>query len=194
EPSADKPLPATSLPSSVQWVDRMRLRPSMQRNITKPPNWQKVDYPFVYGQFDQQLFPTYEWRECCLKALSVLDIRSWAPDLITHDDPALIEEIRTQVLPRRGVWANADEIVVTVGAQHALYLLADLLMHEGAVVGLEDPGYPDARNIFVNHTPNVIPLALDEHGLCMSDDIQRCDYIFTTPSHQCPTGVTMTME
>lgn len=194
EPSADKPQPVASLPSRVQWVDRMRLRPSMQRNISKPSNWQKVDYPFVYGQFDQQLFPTSEWRECCLKALSVLDIRSWAPDLITHDDPALIEEIRTQVLPRRGVWADANEIVVTVGAQHALYLLADLLMHEGTVVGLEDPGYPDARNIFVNHTRNVIPLPVDESGLCMSDDIHRCDYIFTTPSHHCPTGVTMTME
>ena len=61
--------------------------PSLQRNIVKPRDWQKQPYPFVYGQFDQDLFPTAEWRECCIKALSVLDIRSWAPDLITHDDP-----------------------------------------------------------------------------------------------------------
>ena len=71
----------------ARWDERLRFRPSLQRNIVKPRDWQKQPYPFVYGQFDQDLFPTAEWRECCIKALSVLDIRSWAPDLITHDDP-----------------------------------------------------------------------------------------------------------
>lgn len=193
KPPVDEATPDAAPASPVHWDKRLRLRPSRQRNIIKPPNWQKIEFPFIYGQFDQQLFPTSEWRECCIKALSVLDIRSWAPDLITHDDPALIEEIRTQVLPRRGIWAQADEIVVTVGAQHALYLLADLLIHQDTTVGLEDPGYPDARNIFINHTSRVIPLPIDTGGLCMSDAIGRCDYLFTTPSHQCPTGVTMTM-
>ena len=141
---------------AVCWDERLRFRPTRQRNIVKPQDWQKQPYPFVYGQFDQDLFPTAEWRECCIKALSVLDIRSWAPDLITHDDPALIEQIRTQVLPRRGVWADAEEIVITVGAQHALYLLADLLVNEDTVVGMEDPGYPDARNIFASHTLSLI--------------------------------------
>ncbi len=109
------PRPATPAADGPgRWDKRLRFRPSAQRNIVKPANWQKMPYPFVYGQFDAGLFPTAEWRECCTRALSVLDIRSWAPDLITHDDPALVEQIRTQVLPRRGVWASADEIVITV--------------------------------------------------------------------------------
>ena len=166
----------------------------MQRNIVKPRDWQKQPYPFVYGQFDQDLFPTAEWRECCIKALSVLDIRSWAPDLITHDDPALIEQIRTQVLPRRGVWADASEIVITVGAQHALYLLADLLVNDDTVVGMEDPGYPDARNIFASHTRHLLPLPVDEHGLITGTQLLGCDYLFVTPGHQCPTSVTLSRE
>ena len=178
----------------VRWEERLRFRPSRQRNITKPRDWQKQPYPFVYAQFDQDLFPTAEWRECCIKALSVLDIRSWAPDLITHDDPALIEQIRTQVLPRRGVWADAEEIVITVGAQHALYLLADLLVNEDTVVGMEDPGYPDARNIFASHTRNLLPLPVDEQGLCTGTHLLGCDYIFVTPGHQCPTTVTLSPE
>ena len=169
-------------------------RPSLQRNIVKPRDWQKQPYPFVYGQFDQDLFPTAEWRECCIKALSVLDIRSWAPDLITHDDPALIEQIRTQVLPRRGVWADASEIVITVGAQHALYLLADLLVNDDTVVGMEDPGYPDARNIFASHTRHLLPLPVDEHGLITGTQLLGCDYLFVTPGHQCPTSVTLSRE
>jgi len=178
----------------VRWEERLRLRPSRQRNISKPRDWQKQPYPFVYGQYDPDLFPTAEWRECCIKALSVLDIRSWAPDLITHDDAALIEQIRTQVLPRRGVWADAEEIVVTVGAQHALYLLADLLINEDTVVGMEDPGYPDARNIFASRTRHLLPLPVDGEGLCTGTHLLGCDYIFVTPGHQCPTTVTLSAQ
>jgi len=176
----------------VRWDARVRQRPSGQRNIVKPQHWQKQPWPFVYGQFDQALFPTAEWRECCIKALSVLDIRSWAPDLITHDDPALIEQIRTQVLPRRGVWAAADEIMITVGVQQALYLLADLLVTPETVVGMEDPGYPDARNIFARRTHQLRALALDAQGLVVDGNLRACDYIFVTPGYQCPSAVTLT--
>ena len=69
-------LPDADAPQRVRWEERLRFRPSRQRNITKPQDWQKQPYPFVYGQFDPDLFPTAEWRECCIKALSVLDIRS----------------------------------------------------------------------------------------------------------------------
>ena len=78
----------------------------------------------------------------------MLEIRGWAADLVDGDDPELVEQIRTRVLPRRGIWAGADEIMITLGAQQALYLLAELLVRPGMVVGMEEPGYPDARNIF----------------------------------------------
>ncbi|MCP2936434.1 PLP-dependent aminotransferase family protein, partial [Salmonella enterica subsp. enterica serovar Typhimurium] len=91
-------------------------------------DWQRFPYPFLYGQFDKELFPTAAWRECCLKSLGVVDIRMWAPDHITRDDDSLIQQVQTKILPRRGVWASPDEIIITVGAQHALYMVADLLM------------------------------------------------------------------
>lgn len=180
--------------NTTDWSQRLSSPPSRQRNIIKPANWQTLPYPFVYGQFDATQFPTAEWRGCCAKALSVLDINSWAPDLITHDDSALIHEIRTRILPRRGIWAEKEEIVITVGAQHALYLLADLLVHSHTVVGMEDPGYPDARNIFIRRTRRLVPLPIDEQGLCVTSSLKECDYLFVTPSHQCPTTVTLSME
>lgn len=174
-----------------RWDTRLRVRPSGQRNIVKPQHWQRYPYPFLYGQFDTSLFPTNEWRECCTKALSVMDIRSWAPDLILHDDELLIEQIRTRVLPRRGVFAAADEIVVTVGAQQALYLLADLFARPDTRVAIEDPCYPDARNIFLARTRHVLPVAVDGDGLPVGDALRGVDYVLVTPSHQCPTSVTM---
>lgn len=192
--SATEGTPGNRKPATTIWANRVVFHPSRQRNIVKPQNWQTQPYPFVYAQFDAAQFPTAEWRECCIKALSVLDIRSWAPDLISSDDPAFVEEIRTQVLPRRGVWAEADEIVVTVGAQHALYLLADLLVHQHTVLGMEDPGYPDARNIFAHRTQRLMPLPVDSDGLTITPELESCDYIFVTPSHQCPTSVTLPLE
>lgn len=174
-----------------RWARRFRVQPTRQRHIVKPADWQQYPYPFLYGQFDASLFPTADWRECMQKAQSVLDIRDWAPDQITRDDEALVQQIRTRVLPRRGVWAGPDEIVVTVGAQHGLYLLADLFLHEGTRVGLEDPGYPDARNLVLNRRAQLVNLAVDAQGLPPGPALQGLDYLVVTPSHQCPTGSTM---
>ncbi len=179
---------------SIAWAQRLYQQPSAQRSIVKPANWQKSPYPFLYGQFDESLFPTAAWRECCLKALSVLDIRDWAPDQITRDDESLVDQICTRVLPRRGVWATADQLIITVGAQHALYMVADLLMREQTRVAIEDPCYPDARNIFASRTPQITPLPVDDNGLIVDDRLRHFDYLYTTPSHQCPTGVTMPLH
>ncbi|AWI80720.1 MAG: 2-aminoadipate aminotransferase [Betaproteobacteria bacterium HGW-Betaproteobacteria-13] len=187
--------PLAETPAAApDWSRRFRFRPSAQRNISKRADWQTFPYPFVYGQFDPTLFPTADWRECCMKTLSVLEISEWAQDMILRDDESLVRQIRTRVLPRRGVRASDDEIVITVGTQQALYLLADLLMSSDTPVGIENPGYPDARNIFSSRSKRMENLDIDEHGLIVSERLKRCDYVYVTPSHQCPTTVTMPLE
>jgi GntR family transcriptional regulator/MocR family aminotransferase len=61
-------------------------------------------------------------------ALAVLEIRNWAADMVDRTIRLLIEQIQARLLPRRGIFANPDEIIVTLGAQNALYMLATLLM------------------------------------------------------------------
>lgn len=178
-------------PPPVDWTPRLRGAVSAQRNIVKPHDWQRYPYPFIYGQFDPALLPLPGWRECSLQAMSVSEVRGWAGDLIDADDALLIEQIQTRLLVRRGVFAAPDEILVTVGAQHALFLLATLLVDAGTTVGIENPGYPDARNIFASRTANVVPLPLDDAGLALTPALDACDYVYLTPSHQCPTNVTM---
>ena len=185
-------LPPPAAP--IAWSPRLSGSVSRQRNIAKPADWQKYPYPFLYGQFDPGQTPLPGWRECSLQALSGTEARSWAGDLIDGDDPLLIEQIQTRLLPRRGVWAAPDQILVTVGAQHALFLLATLLVGRATTVGVEDPGYPDARNIFASRTSSVAVLALDGQGLALSATLDACEYVYVTPSHQCPTNVTMPLE
>ena len=189
-----KPRLTEAAAQNLDWERRLDPRPSRDRNIVKPRNWLSYPYPFLYGQFDPSLFPINAWRECARMALSVIEIRDWAGDLIDGDDAELIEQLRLHVLPRRGIWAAPDEIIVTLGAQQALFLLAALLMRPGRVVGVEDPGYPDARNIFRRMGASIVTLAVDEGGLVVSEACAACDAICVTPSSQCPTTVAMRPE
>jgi GntR family transcriptional regulator/MocR family aminotransferase len=186
-----RPAALPDAPPAAAWEARMRFSVSRQRNIVKPKDWQKYPYPFIYGQFDPAHMPVAGWRECSIQALSTVEVRGWAGDLIDGDDTLLIEQIQTRLLGRRGVWAAPDEILITVGAQHALFLLATLLVGAATTVGVEDPGYPDARNIFASRTPSVVALPLDADGLALSAGLDACEYVYVTPSHQCPTNVTM---
>jgi GntR family transcriptional regulator/MocR family aminotransferase len=184
----------TNARSTPDWAQRFRQLPSRQRNIVKPANWQDYPYPFIYGQVDQGLFPLAAWRECSRQALSVTAVRDWSKDRFADDDPALIEQLRTRVLPRRGIRVAADEILVTIGAQNALYLLANLLFDRETTFGIENPGYTDARNIAALHAGKVLGIGVDDQGMVLSAELDSCDYVYVTPSHQFPTTVTMSLE
>lgn len=178
----------------AHWRGRTRLDLRDQRQISKPADWQRYPYPFLYGQFDPALFPIADWRECCRDAATVRAINAWAGDRADRDDPGLIEQIHTRVLPRRGVWAAGDEILITLGAQHALYLAAELLLSASSRVGMEEPGYTDARNVFSTLAGEVRPLALDQSGLVVDRRLAGCQCVYVTPSHQYPSTVTMPVE
>ncbi|MCL4185913.1 MAG: GntR family transcriptional regulator, partial [Burkholderiaceae bacterium] len=90
--SSEGASPADARRGQPDWARRLRERISAQRSIVKPADWQAYPYPFLYGQFDSTLFPMAAWRECCIKTLSVLDTRDWAPDQIARDDEALVQQ------------------------------------------------------------------------------------------------------
>ncbi len=179
---------------SIDWSSRLTMQPAEQANVSKPLDWQSYPYPFIYGQVDHNLFPLAEWRDCARQALGKKWLGSWTNDTWAHDDPLLVEQIRRRILPRRGIMAADDEILVTLGAQNALYLLTTLLVGLDTRVGMEEPGYPDVRNIFNLRTSHVSLLPIDDKGLVPDEAFNACDIVFTTPSHQFPTTVTMPLE
>ena len=176
-----------------EWSARV-LRSLVDRpTLAKPERWRQYPYPFVYGTYDPQLFPTEDFRECCSRSLARSQLPHWTPDFETDDVPDLIEQIRTRLLPKRGVFALPSEIIVTVGAQHAYYLLADALFDETKRVGLEEPGHPHARTSFSLRNPRWVEIGVDDEGLVV-DALPAVDYLFVTPSHQSPTTTTLSLE
>ena len=189
-----EPLPSANAPAGAapQWGERVLRSLSGRPTLSKPERWRDYPYPFVYGNYDPQLFPTEDFRECCARSLARSQLPHWTPDFETDDVPELIEQIRTRLLPKRGVFAHPSEIIVTVGAQHAYYLLADALFDERTRVGLEEPGHPHARNSFALRRPTWVEVAVDDDGLVL-DALPALDYLFVTPSHQSPTTATLSL-
>ncbi len=91
-----------------------------QTRFRPPPQWREMPYPFVEGLYDRTLFPTTDWREASRLALAIDQVASWSTDRGETDDELLIEQLRQKILPRRGITAAADEVLVTVGEQQAL--------------------------------------------------------------------------
>ncbi len=189
-------IPATQLAQEgdvqpVDWEQRLFRPPSAQRNIHKARNWQQLTYPFIYGQPDQSLFPITDWRDCVYKAMGKKWLDEWSQDTQDIDDAMLVDQIRTRILPRRGILAGEQQILVTLGAQQALYMVASLLVQQTTRVVVEEPGYPDARNIFARRTDNMSSVRVDSDGLPIGEELAQADVVYTTPSHQLPTTVTM---
>jgi GntR family transcriptional regulator/MocR family aminotransferase len=179
---------------AADWQYRILKHPAAQENISKPLDWQDYAYPFIYGQVDHTLFPIAEWRDCARQALGRRWLGAWTNDTWAFDDPLLVEQIRRRILPRRGIMASENEILITLGAQNALYLLASLLVDASKRVVMEEPGYPDMRNMFRLRTEHVSLTPVDARGLMMSAALDRADIVFVTPSHQFPTTATMPLE
>jgi GntR family transcriptional regulator/MocR family aminotransferase len=164
---------------------------SMRRT---PPDWARHPYPFIDGLMDPSLFPAAEWREASRHALSARDVMAWASGLGDADDPLLIEEIATKILPRRGIHARRDEILVTLGSQQAISIALSIYGGRKRVVAVEEPGYPDVRDMARGAGAELRHQPIDERGLIIDDRLAGADVIVVTPSHQHPTGVTLSLE
>lgn len=173
------------------WGARLTSSIGGWRHISKPADWRTYPYPFLYGQVDQSLFPLSAWRLASRNALGRAAVDWWSADNAIDDDPLLVEQIRRTVLPRRGVLCRPDEILVTLGAQEGLYLLSRILVRAGDVVGIENPGYTDARHIFALSPGTVRDLPLDGEGLIIGEQLDDVNLAVVTPGRQCPTGIPM---
>ncbi|MER6590732.1 PLP-dependent aminotransferase family protein [Micromonospora purpureochromogenes] len=100
--------------------------------------------------------------------------------------------------------ASPEDVVVTVGGQQALDLVARLFLDPGDVVLAEGPTYVGALGVFqaaqaqVAHVPmddeGLIPEALEVAIADLARAGRRVKFLYTIPTYQNPTGVTLSEE
>ncbi|MEM7212191.1 MAG: PLP-dependent aminotransferase family protein [Pseudomonadota bacterium] len=159
--------------------------------VSNPLDWHTYPYPFIYNQIDPDLFPVDGWRECTRQALGRKQMPVWASDSVESDSPQLVQQLRQRLLNTRGIYAEDDEILITLGSQNALFLIGTIFSRFNRPVALENPGFFGARNAFRMSGNTLIGVPIDGDGLIPASIPPECQLVFATPSHQFPTMVTM---
>lgn len=91
---------------------------------------------------------------------------------------------------------SADQLFVTNGVSQALDLICTLFTRPGDLIFVEEPSYFLALRIFADHHLRVVSLPIDKDGLIVDALTERLAketpvFIYTIPSFQNPTGVTL---
>ncbi|PAB55916.1 MocR-like pyridoxine biosynthesis transcription factor PdxR [Anaeromicrobium sediminis] len=105
----------------------------------------------------------------------------------------------SNLLLNRGIKASPKEIMISSGSQQGLDLIVRTFINSGDVVLVEEPTFFAALQLFKTIGAKVIGVPIDNDG--MRTDIlkylidkhnPKC--IYTIPTFQNPTGITMSME
>ena len=166
-------------------------RPSQMAKVDHPTNWESYAYPFVYNQVEPARFPIQAWRESMRAAMASSNLKVWSRDAAGTGSEKLVKQLQQRLLGYRGISARYDQILITSGAQNAIYLLGCLNAYLGRRVAVEDPCYPEARNAFEVAGNTIVGVPVDQNGLVVSKIPKDVGLVYTTPSHQFPTTVTM---
>lgn len=159
-------------------------------------NDQQVIKAFATGLPETRTFPTDVWER--LQRQVMKDHRS---NVLLHGDPQGAEPLRKAIATylnlERGAKCSPDQVLVLSSTRQALFLCAQLLVDVGKPILLENPGYFGAKKAFETAEARVVPIDVDEQGIrtdLLHADRSGAPCVYVTPSHQYPTGVTLTLE
>jgi GntR family transcriptional regulator / MocR family aminotransferase len=146
---------------------------------------------FRHGIPDFQLFPWEIWTRLYSQAARTKPNLGYADPL---GEPALRNAIAAHVAATRAVRCNPEQIIITSGSQQAICLAAQLLLEPNDLVWFENPGYLGARAALLAANAQIQAIPVDENGLDVragQELAPKARLAYVTPSHQYPTGVTM---
>jgi GntR family transcriptional regulator/MocR family aminotransferase len=152
---------------------------------------------FRPAMVDSRLFPLDVFRRVSAKQLRGLERKpaSYKSPQGNQGNFHLREAIIKHIAITRAVVCQAEDVLVTSGAQQAFDVLARALVTPNeTVVALEDPGYPPMRVAFAAARARLVPVSVDEEGLVVEQLPSDVGIICVTPSHQFPLGITMSMR
>ncbi len=150
--------------------------------------------PFTPGIADFSAFPVALWQR--------LQNKHWRmtyPEMLDYSYDGGHGPLRRAVADYlrvfRSVPLDVEQIIITSGTQQSLELCAQLLADHGDTVWLEDPAYWGAVKAFMATGLRMHPISVDTHGMAPTDADEKKPprLIYTTPSHQYPTGAVMTL-
>lgn len=140
-------------------------------------------------------FPRKLWAR-----LAAREARRLPATALRYTDPrghaALRRAVAAHLGIARGIACDAGNVFVTAGLHGALALVHTALLHAGAAVWCEDPGYHRAREALALAGARIVPVPVDGEGLQVEEGVARAPrapLAMVTPSHQAPMGVSLSL-
>jgi GntR family transcriptional regulator/MocR family aminotransferase len=142
---------------------------------------------------DLSRFPFPLWRRLVSRHLRRASSDLFGAASGPHGHAALRHELVSYLARTRAVRCSPDQVIVVSGSQQALDLCARLLLDTGDAVAVEEPGYAGVRQLFAAHGARLHPMPVTDAGASLASLASDVRVVHVTPSHQFPTGVSMTL-
>jgi GntR family transcriptional regulator/MocR family aminotransferase len=111
----------------------------------------------------------------------------------------LRNELAVFLSKTRGINTDLEQVVVTRGAQVAIYMAARMILKPGSTVIVGDINYNLANEVFTQAGATLVKVKIDENGMNI-DEVERIckakrpDLLYIIPHHHHPTTVTLSAE
>lgn len=152
--------------------------------------------PLAPGIPETRMFPIPTWERLQRQVL-----KEYQHQILAQSPPQGMERLRRAIVEyvnlERGTRASAEQVIILTSSQQALALCSHVLMDTGDGIVIEDPSYQGAHKAFNAAGLHRIPVSLDEKGISvdgLNSLTEPAKAIYLTPSHQYPTGVTLSLD
>ena len=174
------------------------LKPSAIREIFKITQKPGI-ISFAAGNPSPETFPAAELNE--ISARIFAEKATFALQYaITEGYIPLRGLMKERLKSKYGIGRDFDETVIVSGAQQGIDLTARVLAEKGDTVLCESPSFIGSLNAFRSHGLNIAGLTMDLNGL-LPEQLENAlktqknvRFLYTIPTFQNPTGITMTLR
>ena len=158
---------------------------------------QKTLISFQYGAPALDQIPLKQWRQLLSRHCRTANREMFDYTNDSQGYQPLREAIARYLVQSRAVQCETDQVLIVSGSQQALDLITRVFIEQDDEVAIENPGYLDARRIFLANGAKLLPIPVDKSGIVverLSDyNAAKIKLIYVTPSHQFPTGAVLSL-
>lgn len=164
---------------------------ALRKPTQEPQDPSGLTYDFAYGTLSDGLFPVKELRKATEIALSSTSGANAYGN--PFGSPELRGLVAQSLARRRGVRCTAEQVIVLPSTRDGLEHLSKLFDPASDVVGIEQPGWPGAVQVFKSGGFPLAPIRTDATADAFYADLDAAHpkLVYTTPSYQFPTGKVM---
>ncbi|MFC7440332.1 PLP-dependent aminotransferase family protein [Laceyella putida] len=162
------------------------------RRIREEAKRMENGFDLASGELSTDLFP--------VQALQSAFTQQTIPCDLGYEHPqghlALRETVANHVMTYHKINTTSSSVLITSGAQQALYLITQCLLSPGDAVAIESPSYYYSLPLFQSAGLRIFGLQVDADGINPDDILalhrkHRIRMIFVNPTYQNPTGTVL---